>query len=116
MSLDISLVIGDYCPHCQRESNEVVYDANITHNLNRMAEAVGIYTYVWRPEELEIKKAKELIEPLEEGLFKLKDNPEYYRKFDASNRWGLYDDFVPWLEAYLKACKENPEADIRVWR
>jgi hypothetical protein len=116
MSLDVSLVIGDYCPHCQRESSEVVYDANITHNLNRMAEAAGIYTHVWRPEELEIKKAKELIEPLEKGINELKSKPQYYRTFNSSNGWGLYENFIPWLEKYLEACKENPEANIRVWR
>lgn len=36
--------------------------------------------------------------------------------FTPENGWGRYCDFVPWLEAYLQACIDNPEADVEVWR
>lgn len=62
MSLDVYLRLDN--------GNEV-YDANITHNLNTMAEEAGIYKHLWRPEELGITKAKDLIEPLAEGLAKM---------------------------------------------
>lgn len=45
-----------------------VYGRNITHNLNGMAGEAGIYHHLWRPDELGIKTAFELIAPLRAGL------------------------------------------------
>lgn len=93
-----------------------VYWANITHNLNRMADEAGIYEALWRPEEIGITKAGELIEPLSIGLEKLKADPEHYEQFNSPNGWGTYEHFVPFVEKYLEACKENPDADVNVSR
>ena len=97
------------------ETNEV-YSSNITHNLGKMASEAGIYQHLWRPEELGITKAKELIEPLKEGLKKLKDNPKHYEQFNASNGWGKYEDLVNFTENYLNACIEYPDDKIEVSR
>ena len=35
--------------------DRLVFEANVTHNLNRMAEAAGFYKEVWRPEEIGIE-------------------------------------------------------------
>lgn len=99
----------------ESETNEV-YSANITHNLGKMADAAGIYQHLWRPEEINITEAKDLIEPLTIGLKKLKDSPEHYKQFNASNGWGLYEHFVPFVENYLNACIEYPEATIGISR
>ena len=93
-----------------------VFEANITHNLNEMAEEAGIYKHLWMPEELKIKEAHELIEPLTKALDDMKANPEHYKKFDPENGWGSYDGFIPWIEKYIKACKEHPEAQISISR
>ncbi len=98
-----------------------VYWANITHNLGVMASEVKIgehnlYKYLWHPEDLRIKQAGELIVPLREGLKKLKANPKKYKKFDSPNGWGLYVHFVPFVEKYLNACEENPDAEVEVSR
>lgn len=93
-----------------------VYSANITHNLNEMADEAGIYYCLWRPEEIGITKAEQLIEPLKNGLKLMKDDPERFKKFDADNGWGTYEQFIPWIENYLKACEENPDAEVSVWR
>jgi len=93
-----------------------VYHANVTHNLNKMAQAAGIYKYVWRPEEVGITKAKELIRPLRKGIELLESNPVYFKQYNPSNGWGSYLDFVPWLKQYLRACKQYPEATVSVWR
>lgn len=98
------------------ESDEDVYWANITHNLNKMAKEAGIYEHLWRPDEINITKAKELIEPLTEGLKKLKEDPEHYEQFNSENGWGLYKNFVPFVEKYLNACIEFPDATVRVSR
>lgn len=93
-----------------------VYESNITHNLGKMASEAGIYKHLWRPEELNISLAKDLIEPLEQGLALLKANPRRFKNYDSPNGWGTYKDFVPFVEKYLAACRENPDATITVHR
>lgn len=95
---------------------EDLYSANITHNLNRMADAAGIYHYVWRPEEVSVEKAEDLITPLTEAIALLRSDPERFKKFNPENEWGTYDGFVEWLEDYLAACQNNPSARVRVSR
>lgn len=114
MSLDVYLTVSE-CPHCGR-AESTVYDANITHNLNAMAEAAGIYRACWRPEEVAITKAAQLVEPLRAGLAWLKANKVEAERYNAPNGWGLYEHFVPWVEQYLAACEANPEATVRVSR
>jgi len=93
-----------------------VYDSNITHNLGVMAERAGIYKCLWRPEELEITKAEQLIKPLEDGLEFLKSSPEIFIPLSPKNGWGSYEGLVQFVEKYLEACKENPDAEIEVSR
>jgi hypothetical protein len=106
------------CYSCGYEHNEhkVLYDANITHNLGKMAQAVGIYKCLWYPEEMNITTAKELIEPLEEGIDLLRKRPLYYKNYDAPNGWGTFDVFLPWLMEYLHACRQYPNALVTVNR
>ena len=107
MSLDISLT-------AIRPTE--VYEANITHNLNKMAEAAGIYKVIWRPEECGVKKAGDIISALEKGLDILKSNREIMKGFAPENGWGSYGEFVVFVERYLNACRKNPDAEISVWR
>lgn len=93
-----------------------VHWSNITHNLGRMAKEAGIYEACWRPEEIGAKYAKDIIPLLEQGLGDLKKRPDHYKLFNAPNGWGLYENFVPWVEEYLIACKEYPDAEIQVSR
>jgi hypothetical protein len=71
---------------------------------------------LWRPEEMGITHASQLIEPLEIGLALLKSDPPRFEKHNAKNGWGMYEHFVPFVERYLEACRENPDATIRVSR
>lgn len=80
---------------------ELIYFANITHNLENMAREAGIYMEIWRPDEIGVTKAKQLIEPLRSGLSRLKGDPERFKKLNASNGWGLYEHFVPFVADYL---------------
>jgi len=106
MSLDVSLYLDD----------KEVFTANITHNLGEMAEAAGIYQHVWRPKEMGITRAKELIEPIGKGLELMRTLPATFKQYDSPNGWGLYKHFVPWLEKYLAACEEYPMARVEVCR
>jgi len=114
VSLDIYLT-APACPICGR-SDEVVYDANITHNLCGMAQEAGIYDCTWRPDENGIEHALELIEPLRAGIAAMKEDPDRFRAFDSPNGWGSYENFLPWLERLLEACEQNPSAIVRVSR
>ena len=107
MSLDVKLIAV---------RRTMVFDANITHNLNEMAEQAGIYEYLWHPEKIGIKTAGELVVPLIKGLKIMMVNPTHFKKYDSPNGWGTYEDFVPWIKRYLDACKENPDAEIEVSR
>lgn len=95
----------------------VVFEGNLTHNLARMASEAGIYRHVWRPDECEgVACAGDLVEPLRAGIEAMEREPERFVAFNPCNGWGSFDDFLPWLREYLKACVENPKAKIEVSR
>jgi hypothetical protein len=95
---------------------DMVFDYNITHNLGEMAKAAGIYMELWRPDEIGITKARDLINPLREGLHRLKSNPDKYKEFNPANGWGDYEGLVEFVSKYLDACYEYPDSDVEVWR
>jgi len=96
--------------------DEEVYSANITHNLNTMAEAAGIYDCLWRPEEIGITYAAQLIDPLSHGLQELCRNPERFLPLNPPNGWGDYEGLVSFVEKYLLACIKYPAAIVEVSR
>ena len=111
MSLDFCLLSSD-----ESTPEASVFDLNITHNLNEMADVAGLYQCLWHPEEINATKAKDIIELLEVGIARLRLLPEVYKKFNASNGWGTYEDLLEFAKDTLIACKENPEAIIQVNR
>lgn len=140
MSLDVRLYRKYHISYdggkTLEEKEECVYDANITHNLGKMANEAGIYEALWRPHRLkegynipendyhaewkfeneDITIANDIIPLLEKGLVDLKARPEYFEKFNSPNGWGMYEHFVPFVEKYLEACKKYPDAIVKVDR
>ena len=103
MSLDVSL----------RATRVVdVYEDNITHNLAKMAEAAGLYMPLWRPEELTIRSAEDLIPLLTEGLAKLTADPDKFKALSPENGWGSYEGLARFVAKYLHACQESPDAEV----
>lgn len=98
------------------EPSDEVFSANITHNLNRMAVEAEIYQHCWRPDEIGITHAKQLIEPLAAGLASLEKEPDLFKKFNPANGWGDYHGFLAFVRAYLRACRDYPAAEVRVSR
>jgi hypothetical protein len=98
MSLDINL---------QAVRTVNVFYLNVPTCYKPIAEKVGIQTYIWKPEELGISKAEQLINPLRIGLQLLESVP---------GRVGVaqetLDDFVECVRKYLAACEQNPDAEI----
>lgn len=121
MSLDVYIISNVerevVCSHCNTPhmEYETLFTANITHNLGEMAARAGIYYHLWKPQDIDITTAYQLIEPLTDGLNRLKEDPEFYKQYEAKNGWGTYDDFVPWIEEYLDACIKFPDGKISVW-
>lgn len=103
MSVDISLY-------------RCVFTKNITHNLGVMAKEAGLYKALWRPEDLDVYYAEDLIDTLTDGLQQLKAQPEYYKQFNPENGWGNYEGLVEFVEEYLKWCIMFPECIIKVSR
>lgn len=125
MSLSVSLYGPETTEKCEcvscgnehtRQRSEQLWWRNITHNLNRMAEAAGIYRHTWRPEEIPITSAGELVEPLKEGLKRLLETPEEFTRFNPGNGWGSYEALVDFLKDYISACETHPEATVEVSR
>lgn len=107
MSLDVYLTVT---------KPTEVFEWNITHNLGQMAREAGIYEALWRPEEINVTTAEQLIEPLTVGLEKLKADPERFKEFNAPNGWGNYEGLLKFVEKYLEACIVYPDAEVRVCR
>jgi hypothetical protein len=98
------------------DDDPTVFSANITHNLGEMAGVAGIYEALWRPEDIDIKYAGQLVEVLETGLARLVADREKYEAFNPKNGWGDYDGLVKFMESYLAACREYPNAEVSVSR
>jgi hypothetical protein len=107
MSLDVYLM---------NDSGVELYSRNITHNLGRMAQEAGIYKCLWRPEEIDITHANQMIYLLENGVALLATEKDRFEKFNSPNGWGMWEHFVPFCMDYLQACRNYPEAQVEVSR
>ena len=95
---------------------EPVYHVNITHNLNNMAAAAGLYYCMWRPDENEYETAESLIHPLNCGLMDLIFRPDFFKQFNPKNGWGSYEGLLKTVKELLEACHQWPDAKVRVSR
>jgi hypothetical protein len=107
MSLDVWL---------EDEAGEELYSRNITHNLCEMADQAGIYKCLWRPEEIDITHARQLIDPLDSGVALLATQKARFEKFNSPNGWGMWEHFLPFCADYLQACRDHPDALVKVSR
>lgn len=107
MSLDV---------HLEDENGDDLYWRNITHNLGKMAGTAGIYECLWRPEEIGITTAHQLIEPISKGITFLAMYRNLCEVDSPSNGWGTWQSLYEFCCDYLKACTEYPSATIRVCR
>jgi hypothetical protein len=112
----------DLCPGTEPVTDTIcdggkeVYTDNITHNLITMARECDLYLPLWRPDEIGISTASELIIPLIDGLKKLATSPDHYKQFNPENGWGNYDVLVRFVLRYIGACVEYQQAKVEVSR
>jgi len=113
MSLDVDLMVT------QPTS---VYSANITHNMGRMAAEVKLsngktlYDILWRPDEHEMKFARDIAELLDEGWNILMSDPKHFKDFNPENGWGSYEGLCDFVYKYRNACWDNPDAELSISR
>jgi hypothetical protein len=107
MSLDV---------HLEDENGNDLYWRNITHNLNKMAGTAGIYEALWRPEEIGITTAHQLIEPISKGIAFLAMHRHLCEQDNPPNGWGNWQGLYDFCCDYLKACTAHPLAAVRVSR
>ena len=116
----------DYnCKEQEYENNEL-WHGNITHNLGKMAEKVSIkiangpeyslYQLLWRPEETGLLgNNQELTFNYAEHIFRaleiLKENPDYYKKYNPENGWGNYDVLVSFTTDFVNTIGHLPVVD-----
>jgi len=107
MSLDVDLMVTQPVS---------VYSGNITHNLNAMAVEVVLSNGLWRPEDHGLKFARDISELLYEGWNILIADPEKFKNHNPPNGWGSYDGLCNFVYKYYYACRDNPDAELRVSR
>lgn len=81
-----------------------------------MAKAAGLYHCLWRPDEIEISKAHQLIEWLQSGLIRLVLYKRMFKKYNPPNGFGTWEILVSFVADYLQACRDYPDANITVSR
>ena len=103
-------------------TEESRWSANITHNLGEMADHVPVgdttlYKACWRPEEIGIKTAGELLPLIVEGLHYMIDHRKELEQYNSPNGWGSYNGFMKFLLNYKEALEDNgPDCEIEVSR
>jgi hypothetical protein len=93
-----------------------VFQLEITDNLIEMAREAGVYEVIWRPEDIGIKTAKEVVEPLTQALNLMKADPERFKKLNPANRWGDYQYLLNFVQGYLGRARQYPDATIKINR
>ena len=71
---------------------------------------------MWRPEEIGITSASQMITPLENAIRELEASPDKYKVYNPANGWGDYDIFVSFYKSVLRTCQKNPDAVIEAGR
>lgn len=115
MSLDLYIMPpkSKPCPTCgHAEGGDDYRSYNATHNLGRMADALGIYKVCWHPDENGIKVAADLIPYLEEAQKRLAERPDEMKALEPSNGWGTVAWMSDFIENVLNACREMPDATV----
>lgn len=102
MSLDVYIV--------DPATKADLFSDNITHNLATMAHAVGIYQHLWRPGEIGIETAGQLIAPLEAALPLI--TKERLTHLEPSNRWGKVANLRQFVSDLLDAARLHPTARV----
>lgn len=108
------------CPDCwvshTYKTSETLFEAKITSNLSAIADAAGLYKALWRPDEIGVTRAWQLIQILDYGLKILVNRKDELKRLEPSNGWGSCEQLIEVVQEYTKACVMFPESTIEVSR
>ena len=93
MGLSLRFYTGDD----EDDGSDTVWSRSITHNLTPMARAAGVYMAMWRPEEIGIERARDLIPPLAAGLVAIAADPEKFEAMNPENGWGSFEGLCSFI-------------------
>ena len=136
MSLDVTLIRKRWISYDEgytyEEDDQEVYAANVGGDFRLMAQEAGLYEALWKPyrlhydyepsenhkEEMAFEDsveiyARDILPHLYKGLQELKDFPKHYNNFSGSLP---HTYFVSFVERYIQACVDFPEALVVVSR
>lgn len=126
MSIDIEL-LGEpetsecRCSQCghlhEHTTRHALFEAHLTGNLARMAAACGLYSVLWRPDELSPQPsvASDLLPRLMSGLQALREMKRTgeLNAYEPANGCGSSYDLERVAERLIDACVEFPNAIFR---
>ena len=103
----------------QDENDEILFTADITHNLRSMADAANLRDVLWRPHECCNETtvfAKNIVSNLRDGVISLATIKTTFGEFEPPFQEGTWVDLLLFCSAYLQACKDFPNATVQVSR
>lgn len=106
MSLDITLTDVFVEPPVQLES------LNITNNLIDFAIALNCYECIWKPKNLNIITAYQLLPHLYEAYYNVIKYGDIYLSLLPKNGWGTKEQFLNFIDQYIEACITYPNTLI----
>lgn len=119
MSLDIFFLD----PTTLEPVNEDYKDLNITHNLNTIAQELGFYEILWRPEETinefeDVNRitGKEILPKLYSAHYNFFNNQNNLNHLLPKNGWGDFNCFNRFITDYMYMCYKYPNHIISVSR
>lgn len=121
MSLDLSLrgpattePCTCECGHLHtRVERPLLFDVNITNDLNRMASEAGLYQAIWHSNGA---RAGDLVRQLADGVRKLANDPARFLALRPANQWGSYNGLLATAREFLEACRAYPDAIVEADR
>lgn len=89
-----------------------VWDRNVTSNLYAICERLGIEKVVYKPSEIGITRAEELIPHIKKSLQQISENYSELVLLQLQPEGSVVH--LQWmLESYLCACNLYPDAEVR---
>lgn len=67
-------------------------------------------------QQLPTPRARDILPLLRQGLAAIRADYPTFIALEPENKWGSMATFLPWIEKYIKACNEYPDALVRVSR
>lgn len=108
MGLDLMLVerVAQATPE---DPSRLIWEGALTHNLAAMARACGLWEPMWGSAGKE-REASQVVEPIEQGLKRLRASQARLRKLEPSNGWGRWEDLEAVAVELLRQARAQPGA------